>query len=255
LSRPSFEKRTSIVEIDYGILTAVPLELAPYKAACQDQRIHKIGPVEYTVGTLHGQRVAMVAVGWGTTCTAAVMTHLICHAKPKGVFFSGTAGGIDPSLRQGDVVVGEHAFEVDMLDLIETCEGTPYAEGLIHSFKHEMQPRIYDADPLLLQQSKALIPSFHARARIGLLATGNNFPISAEHLPIIRAKNVTAYAMEGSAVYQTSWLFGTPNLVVRGISNLYSEEAESDIGDSQVELAGNNAAELVMEVIALQKKN
>lgn len=31
----------------------------------------------------------------------------------------------------------------------------------------------------------------------------------------LKQKNVLAYAMEGSAIYQTSWLFNVPSLVVR----------------------------------------
>jgi len=92
--------------IDFGILTAVPKEMASYYESCQNSEIRKIGTVEYTVGTLCGKKVALVSVGWGTTCTAAVMTHLIENFEPKGIFFSGTAGGISSMLHQGDVIIG-----------------------------------------------------------------------------------------------------------------------------------------------------
>jgi len=244
--------------IDYGILTAVPKEMAEYYKACQNSEILKVGLVEYTVGTLCGKSVAMVPVGWGTTCAAAVMTHLIENFKPKAVFFSGTAGGVSSSLHQGDIVVGSQAFEIDLYHLIAACEGTPYAEGLMHAFKHEMQPRIYPADPRLLHQAEKLLPFFHAaaikdgssvsaKAYCSTLATGNHFPLAPVDHQFLKKEGVLAYAMEGSAIYQTSWLFGVPSLVVRGISNLYSEDgAVSNIATSEIPLASGNAAKFVM---------
>jgi adenosylhomocysteine nucleosidase len=238
------------MSIDYGILTAVPQELAPYFAVSSNHEKKKIGPVEYHLATIHGKRVAMVAVGWGTTCTAAVMTHLIDSFQPKAILFSGTAGGIADGLQQGDIVVGKQAFEIDMADLIETCQNTPFAEGLIHSFKHEMQPSVYDADPILLEMAQTLIPTFAVPTRLGLLATTNRFPLRPEYYPILRAKNAAACAMEGSAVYQTSWLFNIPSLVVRAISNVYTPDGKnSNIKTAATELASNNAANFIIELL------
>ena len=250
-----------MAHIDYGILTAVPKEMAAYYAACQESKLIKIGSVEYTIGSLCGKSVALVPVGWGTTCAAAVMTHLIENLKPKAVFFTGTAGGISTGLNQGDIVIGSQAFEIDLYNLITACEGTPYVEGLVHSFKHERQPRIYSADPELFQMAKNMMPMFHskaihkkqsilARVYCGTLATGNNFPLRPEDYLFLKRENVLAYAMEGSAIYQTSWLFNVPSLVVRGISNLYSEEGSvSNIETSEVKLAANNAANFVMKLL------
>lgn len=247
-------------QIDYGILTAVPKEMTAYYAACQNSQLVKVGQVEYTIGTLSGKSVAMVPVGWGTTCAAVVMTHLIENFKPKAVFFSGTAGGIANSLNQGDVVVGSQAFEIDLYHLIAACQGTPYAEGLIHAFKHEMQPSVYPANVELLQQAKNLLVSFQAnaisqgksvaaKAYSGLLATENHFPLKAENYDFLKKLGVSANAMEGSAIYQTSWLLGTPSLVVRGISNVYSAATQSNIATAEVDLASDNAAKFVMRLL------
>lgn len=238
------------MHIDYGILTAVPQELAPYFSACKDHYVHKVGPVEYHIGTIHDKKVAMVAVGWGTVCTAAVMTHLIDNLKPKAILFSGTAGGIADGIQQGDIVVGQQAFEIDMADLIETCQNTPFAEGLVHSFKHEMQPSVYDADPILVEMAQTVIPAFKVPARLGLLATTNHFPLRPEYYPILKAKNAAACAMEGSAVYQTSWLFNVPSLVVRAISNVYTPDGKkSNIKTAATELASTNAANFIIELL------
>lgn len=64
--------------------------------------------------------------------------------------------------------------------------------------------------------------------------------------------NVIAYAMEGPAIYQTSWLFGVPSLMIRGVSNLYqSNGRQSDIERSQTHLASKNAAKFVVELFSV----
>ena len=42
----------------------------------------------------------------GTINAALVFATLAAHLTPDAVFFSGTAGAIDPKLNIGDVVVG-----------------------------------------------------------------------------------------------------------------------------------------------------
>jgi len=91
---------------------------------------------------------------------------------------------------------------------------------------------------------------FQQMAYHSTLATGNNFPLRPADYNFLKQKNVLAYAMEGSAVYQTSWLFNVPSLVVRGISNIYSDDGSvSNIDTSEIKLAGDNAAKFVMMLL------
>lgn len=249
--------------VDYGILTAVPQEMIHYYNQCVNREIVQIGNVKYVTGLINGKRVVCVPTGIGTTCAAVVMTHLIENFKPRAVFFTGTSGGIADDLRQGDIVVGTQAFEVDILGLTEACQGTPYNKDnyLIHSFKDEIQPAFYNGDSALVVNAKELAKSFQINAvhengttvasvHFGLLATINHFPLSANLYHSIKQRNTVAVAMEGSAIYQTSWLLGVPSLVVRGVSNIYSKDGvESNISTSEIALASGNAAKFVMNLL------
>lgn len=250
---------------DYGILTAVPQEIIHYSNLCENREMVQIGNVKYITGLINGKKVAMVPTGIGTTCAAAVMAHLIENFKPRAVFFTGTSGGIADNLQQGDVVVGTQAFEVEILGLTDACQGTPYNKNnyLIHSFKDEVQPAFYHADPDLLQKAKKLSASFQVKAihqgettdaniHLGLLATINHFPLHSNHYHAIKKRRTIAVAMEGSAIYQTSWLLGVPSLVVRGVSNIYSKDgAASNIDTSEIALASGNAAKFVMNLLEM----
>ncbi|HEV2614020.1 MAG TPA: 5'-methylthioadenosine/S-adenosylhomocysteine nucleosidase [Gammaproteobacteria bacterium] len=254
-------------KIDYGILTAVPKEITEYLHACQDVKTECIGIVEYTIGTLCGKRVAMISTGIGTTCAAAVMAHLVTHFHPKAVFFTGTAAGIADNLQQGDIVVGTQAYEVELYDLIEGCKGTPYNKDnyLIHSFKKEIQPNIYPGDADLLKLANSLSNQFQenalhngvpsvAKLHMGLLATINHFPLKSELYFPLKNKGTVAVSMEGSAIYQTSWLLDTPSLIVRGISNIYTEDGRnSNTKTSEIALASGNAAKFVMNILSALK--
>jgi nucleoside phosphorylase len=252
------------VTVDYGILTAVPQEMTHYYKLCENSEIIQIGNVKYTLGTINGKRVAMVPTGIGTTCAAAVMAHLVENFKPKAVFFTGTSGGIADGLQQGDVVVGTQAFEVEILGLTEACQDTPYNKDnyLIHSFKNEVQPGFYNGDSDLIKHANKLAPTFQSNALIhnkdsnaivhfGLLATINHFPLNSIYYHSIKKRNTVAVAMEGSAIYQTSWLLGIPSLVVRGVSNIYSKDGSvSNIHTSEISLASGNAAKFVMHLLS-----
>lgn len=249
---------------DYGILTAVPQEMIHYYNLCENREIIQIGNVKYLTGLINHKRVVCVPTGIGTTCAAVVMTHLIENFKPRAVFFTGTSGGIADDLQQGDIVIGTQAFEVDILGLTEACQGTPYNKDnyLIHSFKDEIQPAFYNADSALIDKAKEISSTFQIKAvnqneivaaniHFGLLATINHFPLNATHYHAIKQRNTVAVAMEGSAIYQTSWLLGVPSLVVRGVSNIYSNDGvESNISTSEIALASGNAAKFVMNLLA-----
>jgi nucleoside phosphorylase len=150
--------------------------------------------------------------------------------------------------------------------LTEACQGTPYNKDnyLIHSFKDEIQPAFYNGDSALVANAKELEKSFQINAvyehgttdasvHFGLLATINHFPLSANLYHSIKKRNTVAVAMEGSAIYQTSWLLGVPSLVVRGVSNIYSKDGvESNISTSEIALASGNAAKFVMNLMAIR---
>jgi len=243
--------------IDYAITTAVSGELKPILDVAANKQTQAVGNVKYTIGEIAGKRVAMIASGIGTTCAAAVTTHMIQYFKPKALFFSGCAGGIDPSLSIGDVVIGSAAFEAEIQGMPTALQNTPFEAELVHSFKHEIQPTQFDADKYLFETAQQIADSLQsnpknikAKVSSGLLVTSNAFPAPNHLFEDIKHRGAVAIDMESSAIYQVSWLFNIPSLVIRGISNvLDSAGNDDDLENAADKIAANNACEFLYQLL------
>lgn len=66
---------------------------------------YTVNGVTFTTGTLMGNDVVLFLSGVSTVNTAMTIQSAIDHFNITHIIFSGIAGGVDPSLRIGDVVV------------------------------------------------------------------------------------------------------------------------------------------------------
>jgi len=81
--------------------------------------------------------------------------------------------------------------------------------------------------------------------RLGIIATTDSLPNPKKQIDLLMMNKVNVVEMEGAAVMQTCWLFNTSCIVVRGVSN----NANTSITSSDIELAANNAAKIVVDLI------
>jgi adenosylhomocysteine nucleosidase len=78
--------------------------------------------VRFASGTLCGQRVVVAWTGVGKINAAMTTTLLIEHSKPSRIIFTGIAGGANPQLHPGYIVIAEKTAYHDM--------GTLWPDGL-----------------------------------------------------------------------------------------------------------------------------
>ena len=62
--------------------------------------------VRFTTGSLKDRRVVLTHSGMGKVNAAMAATLLVEQFQPTHVLFTGIAGGLNPDLRPGDVVIG-----------------------------------------------------------------------------------------------------------------------------------------------------
>lgn len=88
-----------------GIMAAFGQEADLLLTTLKDKQEHRINGKVFTTGTLQGTPVVIVLSG--VSMTNAVMTTqmMINHFNLKGLVFSGIAGGVNPDLHVGDVVI------------------------------------------------------------------------------------------------------------------------------------------------------
>lgn len=246
-----------MINIDFGILTAVPQEMAHYYDFCDRIEEINIGHVPYKLGHIHNKKIIMIPTGIGTTFAAAMMIHMHSHFKPKAIFYSGTSGGLSPKLTQGDIVIAESAYELEFLSVIDACKNTPYSKDnyLINAIKNQEQLTHYQADQSLLssaiQLKQTLVNKVAHQIHVGDIVTINHFPFQPLAYQLSKQRNSTIVDLESSAIYSCGWLLNIPTLVIRGVSNIYENNGEkSNIETSKIHLASRNAAAFVCELLS-----
>src|SRR5882762_2957892 len=90
-----------------AILGAYGEEITLLLEKVQDKKESNIATLHFTEGVLAGRRVVVVLTGIGKVNAAITTTLVIEHFHPAEVLFSGIAGGVDPGLSPGDLVIGK----------------------------------------------------------------------------------------------------------------------------------------------------
>ena len=90
-----------------AVISAVAPEMAILKGELEGAAVHAVNGVEFTTGTLEGQGVVLFLSGIGVVNAAMTVQLALDHFAIERILFSGIAGGVDPGLNIGDVVVAD----------------------------------------------------------------------------------------------------------------------------------------------------
>ena len=96
-----------------GLICAIPEELTHLRANLDGVATVTVGHAEFATGTLDGHDVVLVGSGMGKVNAALVTTLLIDRFDCRSIAFSGIAGGLDPALSVGDVVIADRIVQSD----------------------------------------------------------------------------------------------------------------------------------------------
>jgi adenosylhomocysteine nucleosidase len=110
----------------------------------KSQEIEGIAFISGRIGT---ETVVLAWTGVGKVNAAMTTTLLLEHFHPTRVIFTGIAGGVDPNLEPGDLVIAKQTAYHDMGTL--WSQGIEYG-GVKSRMTGEPNPVFFPADPALL---------------------------------------------------------------------------------------------------------
>ena len=235
-----------------GIMSAMEIELEFISQDMTIDRTDTIAGNVYKIGTINMVPCVAVHGGVGKVGAAYTAQTLIMQYGVDAVIFTGVAGGINPELHIGDIVIAEKLVHHDFGQVLP--EGfIPFdtvgffADSSLVALALQATENIeLEVIPEEIRGEEDL-----PKIIIGRIATGDQF-ISSEskRVWIERVFLADCVEMEGAAVAQTCVANGVPFVIIRSLSDLANEDAEVDIQSFGL-YAAKNSSLLVKEMLRL----
>jgi adenosylhomocysteine nucleosidase len=238
-----------------GVLCAIPQELGHLREALASDVMTGVAGLRFDRGRLDGHDVVLVGAGIGKVNTALTASLLADRFGCRMIVFSGVAGGLDPGLAIGDVVIADRTIQHDA-GVIENGRVATYQAGHVPFFNptdrlgYAVEPALLDrvrerlADFTLPQLSRAAGGAGRPpRIVFGTILSGDQYI----HCEVTRERlhgelGGHAVEMEGGALGQVCEAFALPWLDIRALSDLAGRESRFDFASFVDEVAASSAA-------------
>jgi adenosylhomocysteine nucleosidase len=215
--------------VTIGLICAIPQELTHLRAILANSHSEQAAHTTFDTGTIDGHDVVLAGSGMGKVNAAVVTSLLADRFGCRTVVFSGVAGGLDPRLAIGDIVVADLVIQHDA-GVLENERVRTYQPG--HAPVINPTERLgYPMDPELLERVRKQLDGLSLPNQIvyGTVLSGDqylNCEITRRRLS--SELGGQAIEMEGGAVAQVCEAFGIPWLVIRALSDLAGGNALFD---------------------------
>ena len=205
-----------------GIIGAMNEEIIELKAIMTEIVEEKLGGLLFFKGKLKDKNVVLVEGGIGKVNGAICATLMKNHFNVDRLLFTGVAGGVNPDINIGDIVIGTDLVEHDF-----DCSAFGYELGKIP----RMDEYQFKADENLRKIAMEVAIEAFGKERVweGRIVSGDQFVASPEKIKWLRETfNGYCTEMEGAAIAQACYLNSIPFLIVRAISDKADDSATVD---------------------------
>ena len=226
---------------DYiGIIGAMDSEVKGLIARIEDCRCERVGGLDFYSGHIGGKSVVVSKCGVGKVFAAMCAEAMIIKYAPRLIINSGVGGALADGLKCTDIVVATRLVQHDM---DTSAIGDPV--GLISGINKVYFETDARAREILVDAAKTLSVNYY----VGTVATGDKFISSlADKSRINSTFGAIACEMEGGAIAHTSFVNGTPFIVVRAISDSADGDASMDY-PTFLPIAANISTDLTLALI------
>jgi adenosylhomocysteine nucleosidase len=230
----------SLRPVRLGIISAMQQEQAGLVEAMHQPTFVQRGMRDYACGSLWDVDCVCVLSRIGKVAAAATAATLIERFDVTHIVFTGVAGAATTGIRIGDIVIADSLvqhdmdasplfprFEIPLTGLAEFSTDAMLTSHLANAASHFIEKDFHDhvaAEDR--EQFRLAAPRVHR----GLIASGDEFIDCSERVASLRAAlpAVLAVEMEGAAVAQVCFEFGTPYAVIRTISDGADKDSPLD---------------------------
>ncbi len=225
-----------------AVIGAMEAEIQPLKAELNHMTEMDWPGGDYYLGFYGGHEICLLKSGIGKVNATLGATLLLELFKPDYVINIGSAGGLKSGMAVGDLVI---ASEVTHHDADLTAFG--YAPGQLP----EMPPT-FTSDSLLIDKVTTALeethfPHGHA---VGLIGSGDSFVHDPQLVAQIQQKfpQMIAVEMEAAAIAQTCYIFNTPFVIIRALSDIAGAKSPMSF-EEFLPLAAKNSVTLVQQIL------
>lgn len=225
-----------------GIIGAMHEEIIELKNMISNLEEEKILDITFFKGTLEGKEIVLVEGGIGKVNSSVCTTLLIDRFKVDQLIFTGVAGGTNPNIEVGDIVISNELIEHDF-----DCT----AFGMKHGEIPRMDTSIFKADKNLIKIAEKSALELFDKKNIytGRIVSGDVFVAEPQKINWLRETfDSECTEMEGAAVAHVCHLFKIPFVIIRSISDKANDDAKTDFCEF-VKLASKNSKNLIIEMM------
>jgi len=223
-----------------GIIGAMPEEIAPILEMVGEYKSSEIADNTYYEASYHGVELVIAYSKIGkvfSTLTASTMIH---HFGVEKMLFSGVAGGINPKLKIGDMIIAKQLCQHD-LDI--TAFGHPH--GFVPGGSQFVK-----TDAALNTLAFKVAKSLDIELIEGTIATGDQFVHDPERKAFIEETfHADALEMEGASVAVVCDALNVPVFILRAISDTADTDASFSFEEFMVSSA-KISADFIMQMVA-----
>ena len=229
-----------------GIIGAMEEEVKILRDKISNRQDLEIAGCEFYIGNIDNLEVVLLKSGIGKV-NAAIGTTLLIHIyKPDYIINTGSAGGCNPNLKVGDIVISNELRYHDV-----DATGFGYQYGQVPGMSE-----LYLPDPMLVELAKSSADKLDVNVVEGLITCSDSFMSDIDKVNEVKKNfpNVYAVEMESTAIAQVCTQFKVPFVIIRSLSDIAGCEAKLSY-DQFLDQASSNSAKLVLLMLKEIKKD
>ena len=222
-----------------AIMGAMPEEITPILEIVGEYKTTQYANNTYYEASYKGCEVVIAHSKIGKVFSTLTATSMIEHFACTTLLFSGVAGGINPSLKIGDLIV---ATKLSQHDLDITAFGHPM--GFVPGGSV-----FVETDKELISVAKDVAKELDKDLQEGVIATGDQFVHDTKiKEAIVKNFGADALEMEGASVAVVCDALNVPCFILRAISDTADTDASFSF-DEFMESSAIISAAFVMKMV------